>query len=85
MGITDNHRRQTIWRSPYLWDFKVTINKHIKPSDYPLPRFEDIASKLNGCTVFSVIDLKDALPAWGGFLSYDLVAKFDAFFKKALR
>ena len=26
-----------------------------------------------------------ALPAWGGFLSYDLVAKFDAFFKKALR
>ena len=26
-----------------------------------------------------------ALHAWGGFLSYDLVAKFDAFFKKALR
>ena len=24
-----------------------------------------------------------ALPAWGGFLSYDLVAKFDAFFKKS--
>ena len=26
-----------------------------------------------------------ALPAWGGFLSYDPVPKFDAFFKKALR
>lgn len=38
----------------------MTINKHIKPSCYPMPRFEDIASKLNGCTVFSVIDLKDA-------------------------
>ena len=25
------------------------------------------------------------MPAWGGFLSYDLVAKFDAFLKKALR
>jgi len=25
-----------------------------------------------------------ALPAWGGFLSYDLVAKFDAFFQKKL-
>ena len=25
-----------------------------------MPHFEDIASKLNGCTVFSVIDLKDA-------------------------
>jgi len=24
-----------------------------------------------------------ALPAWGGFLTYDLVAKFDAFFKKS--
>jgi len=30
------------------------------PSCYPMPHFEDIASKLNGCTVFSVIDLKDA-------------------------
>ena len=26
-----------------------------------------------------------ALPAWGGFLSNDLVAKLDAFFKKAFR
>jgi len=25
-----------------------------------------------------------ALPAWGGFLSNDLIAKFDAFFKKKL-
>ena len=25
-----------------------------------------------------------ALPAWGGFLSYDLEAKFDAFFQKKL-
>jgi len=26
-----------------------------------------------------------ALPAWGGFLSNDLIAKLDAFFKKAFR
>jgi len=24
------------------------------------------------------------LPAWGGFLSNELIAKFDAFFKKAV-
>ncbi len=41
-------------------DFKVTINPHIVADNYPLPRFEEIASKLNGCKVFSVIDLKDA-------------------------
>jgi len=26
-----------------------------------------------------------ALPAWGGFLNYELIAKFDAFFGKAVR
>jgi hypothetical protein len=40
--------------------FKVTINPHIVADKYPLPRFEEIASKLNGCNVFSVINLKDA-------------------------
>jgi transposase InsO family protein len=41
-------------------DFKITINPHIVADKYPLPRFEEIAAKLNGCKVFSVIDLKDA-------------------------
>ncbi len=41
-------------------DFKVTINPHIITDRYPLPRFEEIAAKLNGCQYFSVIDLKDA-------------------------
>ncbi|XP_031348472.1 uncharacterized protein K02A2.6-like [Photinus pyralis] len=41
-------------------DFKVTINKHVQIDDYPLPRFEDITSKLSRGKYFSKIDLKDA-------------------------
>ena len=41
-------------------DFKVTINPHIVPDKYPLPRFEEIAAKLNNSRYFSVVDLKDA-------------------------
>uniref|UniRef100_A0A5S6QM96 RNA-directed DNA polymerase n=1 Tax=Trichuris muris TaxID=70415 RepID=A0A5S6QM96_TRIMR len=41
-------------------DFKVTINPHVILDRHPLPRFEDMVVKLNGGTLFSVIDLKDA-------------------------
>ena len=44
------------------------------------------AKQLN--VVFSAIVVSRiiyALPAWGGFLSNDLIAKLDAFFKKAFR
>lgn len=68
-----NINEQTVqWASPVVYvtkkngqirlcgDFKSTINKHMITEQYPYPTFEDIVSKLNGCTVFSVIDLKDA-------------------------
>uniref|UniRef100_A0A5S6Q9J0 RNA-directed DNA polymerase n=1 Tax=Trichuris muris TaxID=70415 RepID=A0A5S6Q9J0_TRIMR len=41
-------------------DFKVTINPHVILDHYPLPRFEKLITRLNGGTLFSVIDLKDA-------------------------
>ncbi|XP_026752395.2 uncharacterized protein K02A2.6-like [Galleria mellonella] len=41
-------------------DFKVTINQHVQIDDYPLPRFEEITSKLSGGQLFTKIDLKDA-------------------------
>uniref|UniRef100_A0A5S6Q0K3 RNA-directed DNA polymerase n=1 Tax=Trichuris muris TaxID=70415 RepID=A0A5S6Q0K3_TRIMR len=41
-------------------DFKVTINPHVILDHHPLPRFEELVTKLNGGTLFSVIDLKDA-------------------------
>lgn len=41
-------------------DFKHTINKYIIPENYPLPTFEEIASRLAGGREFTVIDLKDA-------------------------
>lgn len=41
-------------------DFRVTINPHVQRDDYPLPRFEDIMSKLNGGQEFTKIDLRDA-------------------------
>jgi len=40
------------------------------------------------CCFFSAIVVSRiiyALPAWGGFLSNELIAKLDAFFKKAFR
>ena len=41
-------------------DFRVTINPHVQRDDYPLPRFEDIMSKLSGGQQFTKIDLRDA-------------------------
>ena len=41
-------------------DFKATINQHVYVDPHPLPRFEDIVSKLGGSEYFSKIDLKDA-------------------------
>ncbi|XP_052753094.1 uncharacterized protein K02A2.6-like [Galleria mellonella] len=41
-------------------DFKVTINQYVQVDDYPLPRFEEITSKLAGGQLFTKIDLKDA-------------------------
>ncbi|KFD51229.1 hypothetical protein M513_07829 [Trichuris suis] len=37
-----------------------TINPHVILDQHPLPRFEELMAKLNGGTLFSVIDLKDA-------------------------
>ena len=41
-------------------DFKVTINPNIISDPHPIPRFQEIAAKLNGGKRYSVIDLKDA-------------------------
>lgn len=65
-------------------DFKVTINPHIVSDQYPLPRFEEIASKLNNCQVFSVIDLKDAflqLPVSESSRKYFVIATHKGYFR----
>ena len=41
-------------------DFKLTLNKWVQTDNYPFLRFEDIVAKLNGSTVFSVINLRDS-------------------------
>jgi len=41
--------------------------------------------KTSAYTLVNVSRIIYALPAWGGFLSNDLIAKLDAFFKKAFR
>ena len=41
-------------------DYKVTINKVAKLDGYPLPRIDDIFSRLSGVTVFSKLDLTSA-------------------------
>ena len=41
-------------------DYKVTINKVAKLDGYPLPRIDDIFSRLSGGTVFSKLDLTSA-------------------------
>jgi hypothetical protein len=41
-------------------DFKVTINPQIDVERYPIPRFEDLLSKLKGGKRFSKVDLSDA-------------------------
>ena len=36
------------------------VNKSLYPTNYPIPRHEDIKAKLSGCRVFSKMDLKSA-------------------------
>lgn len=65
-------------------DFKVTINPHIISDNYPLPRFEEIAAKLNNCRYFSVIDLKDAylqLPVAEASRKYFVIVTHKGYFR----
>ena len=41
-------------------DYKVTINKFLKDSNYPLPLISDLFAKLGGNTIFTKLDLKMA-------------------------
>ena len=41
-------------------DFSVTYNAFANVEIYPMPKIEDLHSALRGCTVFSVLDLKQA-------------------------
>ena len=41
-------------------DFKVTLNPVLEIDQFPLPRIEDLFSKLQGGTIFSKIDLSQA-------------------------
>ncbi|POS82328.1 hypothetical protein EPUL_005100, partial [Erysiphe pulchra] len=51
-------------------DFKQTINPVIAMEHHPMPKFEEIAVKLSGSTVFSVMDLKDAYLQMEGYFRY---------------
>ena len=41
-------------------DYRLTANRVATPYQYPLPRVEELFSKLTGATVFSKIDLRSA-------------------------
>ena len=41
-------------------DFSVTYNACANVETYPMPQIEDMHSALRGCTVFSVLDMKNA-------------------------
>ena len=41
-------------------DFSVTYNAYANVETYPMPQIEDMHSALRGCTVFSVLDIKQA-------------------------
>ena len=41
-------------------DFSVTYNASAHVETYPVPQIEDMHSALRGCTVFSVLDIKQA-------------------------
>lgn len=68
----DPTSKNILWSSPIVvvvkpsgkiricGDFKVTINPFITSIHHPLPRFEDILTKLQGGCEYSTLDLKDA-------------------------
>lgn len=41
-------------------DYKISVNKHLKPINYPLPRIDEVFAKLNKAQYFSKIDLRSA-------------------------
>ena len=41
-------------------DFSVTYNAYANEETYPMPQIEDMHSALRGCTVFRVLDIKQA-------------------------
>ena len=41
-------------------DYKQTVNRSVKLDRYPIPRIEDIFTKISGCTVFSTLDMSQA-------------------------
>ena len=41
-------------------DFKDTLNPQLKSDTYPLPRPEDLFATLEGCSIFSKLDMSDA-------------------------
>jgi len=65
-------------------DFKLTLNKWVQTDNYPFPRFEDIVAKLNGSTVFSVINLRDSylqIPISEEFLGLFTIATHKGYFR----
>lgn len=63
---------QSDWATPVLFvkksdgqlrvvgDYKVTVNPWIRESEYPMPTVSEALNTLNGGTIFSQIDLKNA-------------------------
>ena len=41
-------------------DYKQTVNRAVKLDRYPIPRIEDIFTKMTGCTVFSTLNMSQA-------------------------
>lgn len=41
-------------------DYKVTLNKYLKGTNYPLPRIGDIFARLQGSKIFTTVDLARA-------------------------
>ena len=41
-------------------DFKVTVNRYLDLTQYPLPHIEEIFERLSGGALYSKLDLPDA-------------------------